>query len=129
MDIQEVESRLRAAGLFVRTSPDAVLISTGTIDREPTEYGDGVRTYENTSGILRMPDGNFLASFPTRGHAKLEIAGTLEESVALVEKVYRHFRESTKSFVEAVREIVRPADVSPRIATSSVQNENTVVGV
>jgi len=129
MEIQEAESRLQALELLVRTWPDAVLISTGMTDREATEYGEGVRTYENTSGILRLPDGSFVASFPTRGHAKLEIPGTLEDSVTLVERVYKHFRASSKSFVESVREIVRPADVAPRLAAPSVRSDSSIVGV
>lgn len=127
MEIHEAEERFRALGLLVRTWPDAILVSTGLIDRKLSDYGEGVGTYENTSGILRLADGTYRATFPTRGIDNIEIPGTLEESVELVERVYRHFQNSSKPFLEAIREIVRSSEIAPRVASSRFPSDGSIV--
>jgi hypothetical protein len=101
-DLQDAERQFNEAGLKVRRpQPDSLHVSRGW-----TLVGDGIKLAHDVCGIIGTGDGQYSASFPTIGHVRLEVPGTLEELVPLVLEVYQRHEGMEAPFYEAVREVV-----------------------
>lgn len=102
MQLQDAAQRFRTEGFVVRTPlPDRLTIATGV-----TEAGGGVRLLQDACALIGKGDGQYVAVFPSAGHVTVDVPGTLDELVPLVEQVYRHHRGSNEPFHESVREVV-----------------------
>jgi hypothetical protein len=117
MVLTEAERRLRSGGLLVRVPrADYLFLATGC-----AEHGDDrIQVYQDASALIGDGDGQYVAVFPSAGHAMVNVTGTLDELVPLVEKVYRHNQGSKRPFHESVREVVLGGSDWP--ATARVLN-------
>jgi hypothetical protein len=105
MQLQDAAQRFRTGGLVVRTpQPNYLMIATGV-----TEAGDGIRLFQDACALIGKGDGQYLAVFPSAGHMTVDVPGTLDELVPLVEQVYRHHHGKKEPFYESVREVILKA--------------------
>lgn len=105
MQVQDAAQRFREEGFIVRTpEPDYLMIATAV-----TEAGEGIRLLRDACALIGKGDGRYVAVFPSAGHITVDVAGTLDELVPLVEQVYRHHRGKSEPFYESVREVILKA--------------------
>jgi hypothetical protein len=102
MDLHDAEREFNTAGLIVKSARPGFL----HISRGWTEVQEGIRIAHDVCGIFGTENGNYIASFPTIGHVRVEVPGTLQELVPLVLEVFRHHEGMNAPFYEAVREVV-----------------------
>ena len=99
----EAEQRLRDGGLLTRLSrPDYLLVATDMVESGE----DKIQVYQNSSALTASEKGRYTAIFPSAGHVTVNVSGTLDELVPLVERVYRDQRGSNRPLHESVREVV-----------------------
>jgi hypothetical protein len=99
----EAEQRLRDGGLLARLArPDYLLVATGGVEAVP----DKIQVYQNASALTASDNGPYTAIFPSAGMVTVNVSGTLDELVPIVERVYRHQRGSNRDLHESVREVV-----------------------
>ncbi len=81
--------------------------------------GDGILVAHDVCGLAETGDGQYLASFPTIGHVRVEVSDTLDELVSLILAVYHRHEKMSAPFSEAVREVVlkTPDWSGPPLAT------------
>jgi hypothetical protein len=103
MQFSEAEQRLRQKGLLVRVPrPDSLFLATRVV-----EHGnDRIQVYQDASTLIGKGDGQYVAIFPSAGHAMVDVPGTLDELIPLVEKVYQHHEYSNQPLCESVRQII-----------------------
>ena len=107
MDLAEASDRFQREGLIVYGSrPGTLFVATDFVESSGQGYGDGVRVYQNASALLPTDDGRFTAVLPTIGQVTIDVTGTLDELVPLVERVYRHRESLNQPLHESVRELV-----------------------
>jgi hypothetical protein len=82
--------------------PDYLLVATGVVEAGQ----DKIQVYQNASALTVSDNGPYTAIFPSAGHVTVNVSGTLDELVPLVERVYRHQRGSNRALHESVREVV-----------------------
>jgi hypothetical protein len=103
MVLSEAERRLRSAGLLVRRT-DGVNLHMATGYAQHGEYRVGL--YENASVLIANGDGQYTAGFPTIAAAVVNVTGSLDELVPLIERVYKHCETLNQPLHESVRELV-----------------------
>lgn len=108
MTVSEAKRTLELEGIYVSISDPESFWIAGSF--EPVEVGkDNVRVSQDACVLFRENDC-WQAVLPGRGMLTREVFGSLDELVALILSVYRHYRQAGGPLHRAVEQVLADAE-------------------